>query len=272
MADLVSIKWLAENLAAENVKILDCTWVMPGETAELPVGNIPGAQYFDIDVIADTSSDMKHMLPSGEVFSKAIAAMNIRNSDHVICYDRHGIRAAPRVWWSFNVFGHKNVSVLDGGFPSWIKAGNSIDSNFNKPARQSNFKIKKPLLKVANSQYVLDAMDSDIQIVDARPSGRFYGTSPEPRTGLRSGRIPGSFSLPFGSLKKTDGTFLPLTELATLVGAAGINLNKPIITSCGSGVTAAGIALILHRLGASDITLYDGSWTEWGASDLPLEI
>ena len=272
MADLVSIKWLAENLDAENVKILDCTWVMPGETAKLPDGNIPGTQYFDIDEIADTSSDMKHMLPSGDVFSKAVSDMNIKNSDHVICYDRHGVRSAPRVWWSFKTFGHKNVAVLDGGLPSWIKARKPIDTNFTKPKGQSHFKISAPLLKVANSECVLDALESEIQVVDARPSGRFYGTSPEPRAGLRSGRIPGSFSLPFGALKRTDGTFLPMHKLAKLVGAAGIDLSKPIITSCGSGVTAAGIALTLHRLGADDITLYDGSWTEWGASDLPVEI
>lgn len=272
MADLVTVEWLAANLDSPDIKILDCTWAMPGDAANLPIGNIPKSQYFDIDEIADKSSPMKHMLPTGAEFSAAISAMGIQNSDHVICYDRHGIFSAPRVWWSFKTFGHERVSVLDGGLPNWLKAELPVSSTYHSAKNISQFEIKTPILKVTDSTCVLDAINTDIEIVDARPLGRFDGTTPEPRANLRSGRIPSSLSLPFRSLKTANGTFLPLSKLAELVGAAGVDLNKPIITSCGSGITAAGIALNLHRLGAKDITLYDGSWTEWGASELPLEI
>jgi len=272
MADLVTVDWLADNLGADHIKILDCTWVMPDEDAALPQGYIPSAQYFDIDVVADLSSPMTHMLSSGDMFSSAVSEMGIRNTDHVICYDRHGVRASPRVWWNFKAFGHETVSILDGGLPSWISADKAISHNMHSPDEVSDFKIKSPLLKVADSKFVMESIHTNYQIVDARPSGRFYGTTPEPRKGLRSGHIPGSFSLPFGTLKQDDGRFLPLTGLAERVGNAGIDLNNPIITSCGSGVTAAGIAHVLHRLGAKDITLYDGSWIEWGASDLPVGI
>jgi len=271
MADLVTVDWLANNLNS-NVKILDCTWVMPGENTDLPAGYIAGAQYFDIDEIADKASPMTHMLPSENEFSKAISAMGIENSSHVICYDRHGVRAAPRVWWTFKTFGHDKVSVLDGGLPTWIKAGHSLLDVAHTSQSTSQYQIQPAKLKVTDIPGVTKAIDADIQIVDARSSGLFYGTMPEPRAGLRSGRIPGSFSLPFGELIGRDGKFLPLTVLAKYVGEAGINLDKPIITSCGSGVTAAGIAHVLHRLGAKDITLYDGSWVEWGASNFPVEI
>ena len=246
MADLVSVKWLANNLDKSNIKLLDCTWRLLGETTPLPEGNIAKSQYFDIDDIADKTSDMTHMLPSSDVFAKAVSLMDIDNEDHVICYDRHGIFSSPRVWWSFKAFGHKNVSVLDGGLPSWIKADLSITANYHVPQGETSFQSKPPLLNVTNAEHVYNSIGTDIQIVDARPSGRFHGTTPEPRANLRSGRIPTSFSLPFGSLKQDDGTFLALKDLASRVGAAGINLNKPIITSCGSGVTAAGIAHVLY--------------------------
>lgn len=271
MADLVTVEWLANNLTS-NIKILDCTWIMPREKANLPKGYIPKSQYFDIDEIADKTSSMTHMLPSGTVFSKAVTDMGVENSDHIICYDRHGIRAAPRVWWTFKIFGHDKVSILDGGLPAWIKAGHQLSDAMPPPKSTNQYEVQPAKLKVADAEGVRDAIDSDIQIVDARPSGRFLGTVPEPRTGLRSGRIPGSLSLPFEELMGTDGKFLPLTDLAMRVGQVGISLNKPIITSCGSGVTAAGIAHVLHRLGAQDISLYDGSWVEWGASKRPVEL
>jgi len=272
MADLVSVDWLSDNLNSAELKLLDCTWLMPGETAPSQTGYIQGAQHFDIDKIADTSSLMKHMLASSQDFAKAVSHMGISNSDHIICYDRHGIRSAPRVWWNFKTFGHEAVSILDGGLPAWVKSGHAITKDVSTASKKSQFKIKAPLLKVADADLVLNSMHTDYQIVDARPAGRFHGTTPEPRAGLRSGHIPGSFSLPFGDLKKADGTFLGLTDLATKVGSTGVDLNKPIITSCGSGVTAAGVAHVLHRLGAKDITLYDGSWTEWGASELPVDV
>jgi len=269
---LVTTDWLAENIRREDIKVLDGTWVLPAEASNLASGFIPNAQVFDIDAIADLSSPMKHMLSSSDVFAKAISKMGIKNSDHVICYDRHGLFSSPRVWWTFMTFGHDKASILDGGLPAWIKAGHQVTETHQQSYAGSNFKTASPLIRVTDKACVIRAINEDIQIVDARPAGRFYGTSPEPRVGLRSGRIPGSYSLPFGSLKTADGKFKPLVDLAEIVGAAGVDLTKPIITSCGSGITAAGIAFVLHRLGAEDVSLYDGSWAEWGASDAPLEV
>lgn len=269
---LVTADWLAENVERDDVKVLDGTWVLPDDKTKLATGYIPGAHVFYIDKIADTSSSMKHMLASAKDFAKAVSEMGIKNSDHVICYDRHGLFSSPRVWWNFMTFGHKKVSILDGGLPAWIKAGYNVTSSPSPNKGSSTFQTAAPLIQVTDQKSVLKTIDQDIQIVDARPSGRFYGTSPEPRAGLRSGRIPGSYSLPFGELKRMSGHFKPLNEIAERVDATGIDLTKPIITSCGSGITAAGLAFIFYRLGAADIRLYDGSWAEWGASDAPLEI
>jgi thiosulfate/3-mercaptopyruvate sulfurtransferase len=272
MALLVTADWLAANLHREDVKVLDGTWVLPKDEPTLAKGYIPRAQVFDIDLIADLSSPMSHMLPSAKVFAKAISDMNVSNSDHVICYDRHGLFSSPRLWWTFMTFGHLKVSVLDGGLPAWIKAGHDISKSPLVTSEFSTFETSTPHMKLSHQSCVIDALKTDIQIVDARPEGRFYGRDPEPRAGLSSGRIPGSYSLPFGRLKTADGHFKSLTEISEIVGAAGIDLNSPIITSCGSGITAAGIAFALHRLGAKDISVYDGSWAEWGASDAPIEI
>jgi len=272
MALLVTTDWLAQNIHREDVKVLDGTWVLPADEGNLASGYIPGAQIFDIDAIADLSRSMTHMLSSADVFAKAVSDMDIKNTDHVICYDRHGLFSSPRVWWTFMTFGHDKVSVLDGGLPAWIKAGHKVSTGPTNSTTSSEFRTSSALIDVTDKACVIAAIDKDTQIVDARPAGRFHGTSPEPRAGLRSGRIPGSYSLPFGSLKTAEGYFKPMSELADIVGETGIDVNKPIITSCGSGITAAGIAFVLHRLGAKDISLYDGSWAEWGASDAPIEI
>ena len=269
---LVTVDWLSKNIGRDDVKVLDGTWVLPGDEVNLKAGYIPGAQVFDIDIIADLSSPLKHMLSSAEDFAKAVSDMGIKNSDHIICYDRHGLFSSPRIWWTFMTFGHATVSILDGGLPAWLKAGHDVSLSPVTKRKSSSFQTTSPLIRVRNKNCVIKAIDEDIQIVDARPSGRFYGTRPEPRAGLRSGRIPGSYSLPFGELKTDDNHLKPLSEIAERVGAAGIDLTKPIITSCGSGITAAGLAFVFHRLGAKEISLYDGSWAEWGASDAPLEI
>ena len=270
---LVTIDWLSENLERQDIKVLDGTWVLPDDEPNLAAGFIAGAQVFDIDKIADLTSPMKHMLPTDEVFAKAVSEMGIENSDHVICYDRHGLFSSPRLWWTFITFGHEKVSVLDGGLPAWIKAGHKTSSKpLSLNGASSRYKTASGIIPVTKKDCVIQAISEDAQIVDSRPAGRFNGTSPEPREGLRSGRIPGSYSLPFGGLKTADGHFKPLDQLADLVCASGIDLTKPIITSCGSGITAAGLAFVFHRLGATDIRLYDGSWAEWGASDAPLEV
>ncbi len=269
---LVSADWLANNIEREDVKILDGTWVLPEDESKLSKGFIPGAKIFDIDDIADLSSPMKHMLPTAESFSNAMSKLGIYNADHIICYDRHGLFSSPRVWWTFMTFGHEKVSILNGGLPAWVNAGLNVVSSPSSGGDISNFNLNAPLIHVTDKVCVLGALNEDVQIVDARPSGRFHGTSPEPRVGLRSGRIPGSLSLPFGELKTKDNFLRPQSELEKLVRDAGIDLTKPIITSCGSGITAAGLAFVFHQLGAKDISLYDGSWAEWGASDAPLEI
>jgi len=232
---LVTTDWLAENLVRDDVKVLDGTWVLPSDEPNLSQGFIPNAQIFDIDKIADLSSDMTHMRPTAEIFAKVISAMGIESSDHVICYDRHGLFSSPRVWWTFMSFGHDKVSVLDGGLPAWVKAGNEVRPSPGISKTSSAFETSSPILGVSQKSCVLNS---------------------------RSGHIPGSISLPFGDLKTAEGHFKPLSELTDIVGKSGIDLSKPIITSCGSGITAAGLSFIFHGLGAKDISVYDGSWTE----------
>lgn len=265
---LVSVEWLAEHRA--SVKILDGTWVLPSDAKKLAKGYIPGARLFDLDAVADQETNLKHMLPSAEVFSDAVGRMGIKSDDVVVCYDRHGVFSSPRLWWTFKMFGHERVYVLDGGLPAWIKAGHTVE---RAPAATTPdpvlYTSDAPLQKVVTQSFVKNAIGKT-QTVDARPTGRFEGTSPEPRANLRSGHIPRSQSLPFGSLRTADGYFKPLAELKDRVHAANIDLTKPIITSCGSGITAAGLAFTFHRLGAQDISVYDGSWAEWGAGTSPV--
>ena len=268
---LVSVDWLATNIARDDVKVLDGTWLMPGENTDLPNGYIPGAQVFDVDEIATPHPTLKHMLPSTETFIDAMSNMGIDEDDIVIIYDRHGVRTAPRVWWTFKVFGHENVYVLDGGLRAWIRAEQAISTTPMKPITISEYSISGPILSVVSQDEILKNLRTN-QIVDARSSGRFYGTAPEPRAGLRSGHIPSSCSLPISTLWTDDGYFKLLPEVANIVDASGIDLSKPIITTCGSGITAAGIAINLYRLGVRNICVYDGSWAEWGASNAPISL
>lgn len=271
MAELISIDWLAANITHDEIKILDGTWSMPNETEPLQGQFIPKAQFFDIDKIADLTSPMKHMLPTAQDFANAVSDMGIENSDHIIIYDRHGFRAAARLWWTFKTFGHRRISILDGGLPAWIKSGHDVNSVASQPLKKTTYKAPSKVSGVVSMTDIRDLLHSSPQIVDARSKGRFYGTEPEPRAGLRSGHIPGSLSLPFGNIRTADGNLKNMTELAEIVGKAGVNLDKPIITTCGSGVTAAALAFVFYRLGAHDVSVYDGSWTEWGASKAPIE-
>lgn len=271
LSPLVSVGWLAENIARGDVKVLDATWCMPGEEPPLQGQFIPGAQVFDVDEVADPISEFKHTLPPADIFEGAMSKMGIGNDDHVIIYDCHGFRGAPRTWWTFRMFGHVGISILDGGLPAWIKAGHEIVYELGTPKTAPGYKARPAKAKVISKADILAQLKDTPQIADARSVGRFKGTEPEPRAGLRSGRIPGSSSLPFGSLRDEDANLRPLTELAELVGRTGLDLDKPIITTCGSGITAAGLAFAFHLLGAKDVGVYDGSWTEWGASDAPIE-
>ncbi|NNE58692.1 MAG: sulfurtransferase [Hellea sp.] len=268
---LVTSNWLAANLDREDVKVLDGTWIMPNTVPELPVGFIPTAQYFDIDKVASQHPMLKHMLPDAVQFEAAMGEMSIHVTDHVICYDRFGVRSSPRLWWTFREFGHEKVSILDGGLPDWIYSGYNVSQSPSKPTAKSGYKSKASNISVISKNEILETLQNNPQIVDARSLGRFLGTESEPRKHLRSGRIPGSCSFPYMEQLR-NGKLKPLSELAKAVSVAKIDLNKPIVTSCGSGVTAAGLAFIFTLLGAKDIRVYDGSWSEWGASDAPIEV
>ena len=245
---------------------------MKGESDPLPGQFIDGAQLFDIDEVADPNSQMKHMLPSSGDFAEAASKLGLYNEDHIVIYDRHGVRAAPRVWWMFQMFGHKRISILDGGLPAWLGAGYETVDKPAPPQSRSAYLCKPALSGVVSQSDILGQLQQSPQILDARSDGRFFGASPEPRAGLRSGHIPGSRCLPYTSILTSEKRLKPLSELAKLVETTNADLESPIITTCGSGVTAAALAFALHLLSAKDVSVYDGSWTEWGASDAPVSL
>ncbi len=270
IGSIVSVEWLAENIGQTGIRILDGTWKMPGVEEKLPGGYIPGALFFDVDEIAAPDT-MAHMLPSAETFTHHVEKMGLKNSDHIVVYDRHGLKAAARVWWKFRMFGHDKISVLEGGLPAWIKAGQKISAEQSLDWEVSKYKIADPIAKVANLEDIVESLDKSPQILDARAKGRFEGTSPEPRKGLRPGRIPGSRNWPYSQLFDDTGHLKSKLDLEAQIRDLDVDIEKPIITTCGSGITAAVLALALHQLGAKDVTLYDGSWTEWGTSQAPIE-
>jgi len=268
---VVTTEWLAANLKRADVKIIDGTWIMPGTFPNLVQGYIPNAQHFDIDGIATSHPDLKHMLPSPGQFENAMDQMGILHSDHVICYDRFGVFSSPRLWWTFKMFGHERVSILDGGLPDWIESDQEISPNPARPQKTTGYEAKSPLIGVISMNDILAELKHNPQIIDARSLGRFLGKDPEPRDNLKSGRIPGSRSMPF-SKQIQNGKLKPHSDLVQNIKNTEIDLTKPIITTCGSGVTAAGLAFIFTLLGANDIRVYDGSWSEWGASEAPIEV
>jgi thiosulfate/3-mercaptopyruvate sulfurtransferase len=240
--------------------------------AEFEAAHIPGAVFFDIDAIADHRTSLPHMLPSAAEFAAAAGALGIGSGDRVVVYDVRGVVSAARVWWSFRAFGHDAVAVLDGGLKKWRAEGRPVESGAPKPAPRAFGARPRPEL-VRD----LDAMRANLgsraaQVLDARSAGRFAGTEPEPRPGLRGGHIPGSLNLPYETLYRPDGTLRSPGELRGAVQAAGVDLGRPIVTTCGSGVTASVLALALHLLGRPDVAVYDGSWSEWGGrADTPIE-
>lgn len=264
-ANLVSTEWLAAHL--NDVRVVDASWYMPNEKrdprAEFEAAHIPGAVHFDIDAIADRSTDLPHMLPTADAFAQAVGALGIGNDHTVVVYDGSGIFSAPRVWWMFKAMGHDKVKVLDGGFPKWKGEGRAVESGPADPVTQT-FRATPRTGIIRNFGDVMGTVkDSSAQIADARSPGRFTGSESEPRAGVRGGHMPGAANVHFRTLL-TDGTFKPPAQLREIFAAAGVDPGKPVVTSCGTGVTAAILMLALDDIGARDVALYDGSWTEWG--------
>ncbi|MFO1138987.1 MAG: 3-mercaptopyruvate sulfurtransferase [Paracoccus sp. (in: a-proteobacteria)] len=265
---LVSTGWLAEHLHDPDLRILDATWFLePGRNAhaEYLAAHIPGARFFDLDAISDQQSALPHMAPSSEVFVSRVRALGIGDGQQVVIYDNSPLHSAARVWWTFRLMGLDKVAMLDGGLQKWQAEGRPVETA-PPVIRDRHLNVQRRADLVRDVTQVAAASKlGDHEIVDARPLPRFRGEVPEPRPGLRAGHIPGSKSLPFGQLYAADGTLKPVADLRAAFEAAGVDLSRPVITTCGSGVTAASLFLALERIGHKDHSLYDGSWAEWGS-------
>jgi thiosulfate/3-mercaptopyruvate sulfurtransferase len=276
MDALVTTDWLAKHLGETDLRVVDGTWHMPqlgrDARAEFEAAHVPGAVFFDIDAIADRATALPHMLPGTAEFAAAVGGLGIGRGDRVVVYDVRGVVSAARVWWTFRAFGHDAVGVLDGGLKTWRAEGRPVESGpVTTRRRVFDARLRPELVRdLAAMRANLDSHHA--QVLDARSAGRFAGTEPEPRAGLRGGHIPGSLNLPYETLYRADGTLRPPDELEAAITGAGIDLARPIVTTCGSGVTASVLALALCRVGRPDVAVYDGSWSEWGArSDTPVE-
>lgn len=272
---LVSTAWLAAHLRDPDLRVIDASWYLPAmgrdARAEYDAGHIPGARFFDIDAISDHRSDLPHMAPPPEKFISRMRAMGVGDGHQVVVYDGVGILSAPRVWWTFRLMGKRDVAVLDGGMPKWRAEGHAIE-DMPPVIRDRHMTVTRQNQLVRDVTEVARASKlGDHAIIDARPAARFKGDAPEPRPGLRSGHVPGAVNVPYPDLLNPDGTMKPPAALRTAFDVAGVDLTKPAITTCGSGVTAAIISLALERIGKTDHALYDGSWAEWGMyADLPI--
>lgn len=276
---LVDTGWLASHLDTPDVLVLDGSWHLPTENrdarAEYAARHIPGAQFFDIDQQSDETSGLPHMLPSPAKFASRMKQLGLGDGLRVVVYDNSagGLFSAARVWWTLRVMGHEDVAVLDGGFRKWCAEGRPVSDEPPAPRSARHFtpRPNRALIRdLADMKALLQTRAE--QIADARGAGRFEGREAEPRAGLRAGHIPGARSVPFGSLLKPDGTMKSVEDLAAAFAAAGVDLRRPVVTSCGSGVTAAVLSLALAQLGQPNAGLYDGSWAEWGqaGNDTPV--
>jgi thiosulfate/3-mercaptopyruvate sulfurtransferase len=271
MSDIVSAEWLSKNL--KQVRLLDCSWYMPADKrdpkAEFEMAHIPGAVFYDIDALSDHGTSLPHMLPPPEQFAHDAAALGIGDGDMVIVYDGAGIFSSARVWWALKAMGHGKVAVLDGGLPAWKAIGGALESGPAKP-RPAAF-TARPNPAILRSFDQVKAALGETQVVDARGAPRFTGSEPEPRAGLKSGHMPGAKNVPFRDVLTPDLKLKSDAELQAVFSAKGVDVNAPVITSCGSGVTAAIVMLALEKLGNRQVAVYDGSWSEWGGRpDAPI--
>ena len=273
---LVSTEWLETHIGSPDIRIVDATYYLPMQQksarAEYDQRHIPGAVFFDVDEISDTTSDLPHMLPPAEKFGSRAKKLGVGDGNRIVVYDGTGGVAAPRVWWTFKIFGHPDVAVLDGGLMKWMAEDRPLE-DLPPAARERHFTSRFDNTMVRSKQQLLDNLGSHReQVLDARGAGRFNATEPEIWPGRRAGHIPGSLNLPYTQLLRPDGTFLPVDQLRAKFAAAGVDPKKPVVTSCGSGITAAVLALGLDLIGHHDVSVYDGSWAEWGLpGDTPVE-
>ena len=265
---LVSTAWLAAHLKDPDLRVLDASWYLPGSgrdaRAEYEEAHIPGARFFDIDEISDARSDLPHMAPPAEKFMSRMRSLGVGDGHQVVVYDGAGLLSAARVWWLFRLMGHRDVAVLDGGLPKWRAEDRPLE-DMAPIVKDRHLTVRFQNQLVRDVTQVSQASKlGTTQIVDARAAERFRGDAPEPREGLRAGHIPGARNVPYTSLLNDDKTMKPPAETRAVFEAAGLDVTKPMITTCGSGITAAILALALERQGHDSWSLYDGSWAEWG--------
>lgn len=272
---VVSFDWLAARLGEPGLKIVNASWYLPAQNrdglAEYEAERIPGAVFFDQDRIVDPASSLPHALPTPEQFAHAVGELGVSETETIIVYDGPGMFTAPRVWWMFRAFGAANAYLLNGGFDAWKAQGLPVDTDTPAPLERADFAPSfdaGAVMDLAGMRRTVD--DGKVQIADARGPGRFTGEEPEPRPGMRSGHMPGARNVPFSALSD-NGKLKPMSELRDILESSGLDLEQPVVTTCGSGVTAAVITLALQSLGHRDTRIYDGSWSEWGArADTPI--